>query len=122
MPHITIGFGDISKDNLSQIIPFLVERDFNWEITVNNLAFIYDTGTKQEMKSRFDISNEPVPGESSMEGLHRRPLTPELLEQVYRVHEEIMQGTNGRLFEDSTEIIRQQREERMRQLLGEDEK
>jgi len=121
MPHITIGFADISKENLSQIIPFLAERDFNWEITVTNIAFIYDTGTKQELKSRFDISNEPVPGETSMEGLHRRPLAPELLEQVYRVHEEIMQGTNGRLFEDSTEIIRQQREERTRQLMGEDE-
>jgi len=121
MPHITIGFGDISKENLSQIIPFLAERDFNWEITVNNIAFIYDTGTKQEMKSRFDISNEPVPGKSSMERLHRRPLTPELLEQVHRVREEIMQRTNGLLFEDSTEIIQQQREERTRQLMGEDE-
>lgn len=121
VPHITVGFGDISKENLSQIIPFLAERDFNWEITVNNLGLIYDTGIKQELKSRFDITNEPVPGESSMEGLHRRPLTPELLEQVYRVREQIIQGTNGRLFEDSTEIIRQQREERTRQLLGEDE-
>ncbi len=121
MPHITIGFGDISKENLSQIIPFLAERDFNWEITVNNLALIYDMGTKQEMKSRFDITNEPVPSKSSMEGLHRRPLTPEFLEQVYRVREQIMQGTNGKLFEDSTEIIRQQREERTRQLMGEDE-
>lgn len=121
MPHITIGFGDISKENLSHIIPFLAERDFNWEITINNVALIYDTGTKQELKSRFDITNEPVPGESSMEGLHRRPLTPELLKQVYRVREQIMQRTNGKLFEDSTEIIRQQREERTRQLLGEDE-
>ena len=69
VPHITIGFGDISKDNLSQIIPFLAERDFSWEITINNIALIYDTGTKQEMKSRFDITHEPVPGESSMEGL-----------------------------------------------------
>ncbi len=121
MPHITIDFGDISKDNLSQIIPFLAERNYNWEFTVNNIALIYDTGIRQELKSRFDITNEPVPGESGMEGLHRRPLTPELLEQVYRVREEIMQGTNGRLFEDSTEIIRQQREERTRQLMGEDE-
>jgi hypothetical protein len=121
MPHITIGFGDISKENLSQIIPFLAERDFNWEFTVNNIARIYDTGTKQELKSRFDIANEPVPGESSMEGLHRRPLTPELLEQVYRVRERIRQETNGQLFEDSTEIIRQQREERTRQLMGEDD-
>ena len=82
MPHITIGFGDISQENLSHIIPFLAERDFDWEITVNNLAFIHDTGTKQEMKSRFEITSEPVHGKSSMEGLHRRPLTPELLEQV----------------------------------------
>ncbi len=121
MPHITIGFGDISKDNLSQIIPFLAERDFNWEITVNNLAFIHDTGTKQEMKSRFDITHEPVPGESSMEGLHRRPLTPELLKQVYRVRERIMQESKGHVFEDSAELIRQMREERTRQLMGEDE-
>jgi hypothetical protein len=121
MPHITIGFGDISKDKLSQIIPFLAERNYNWEITVNNIALIYDAGTKQELKSRFDINYEPVPGESSMEGLHRRPLTPELLEQVYRVRERIRQETNGQMFEDSTEIIRQQREERTRQLLGEDE-
>jgi len=62
MPHITIGFGDISKENLSQIIPFLAERNFNWEITVNNIALIYDTGTKQELKSCFDITKEPVPG------------------------------------------------------------
>ena len=121
MPHITIGFGDIGKENLSQIIPLLAERDFSWEITVHNLALIYDAGTKQELKSRFDITNEPVPDESSMRRVHRRPLTSELLEQVYRVRERIRLETNGRLFEDSTEIIRQQREERTRQLLGEDE-
>ena len=121
MPHITIGFGDISKDKLLQMIPLLAERDFNWEITVNNIALIYDTGTKQEMKSRFDITNEPVPGESSMERVHWHPVTPELLEQVYRVREQIMQESKGKIFEDSTEIIRQQREERTRQLMGEDE-
>ena len=121
VPHITIGFGDISKDKLSQMIPLLAERDFNWDITVNNIAFIHDTGTKQELKTRFDITNEPVPGKSSMEELHRRHVTPEFMEQVYRVREQIMQGTNGKLFEDSTEIIRQQREERTRQLMGEDE-
>jgi hypothetical protein len=98
-----------------------IERDFNWEIIVNNISFFYNTGTEQEMKSRFDITDEPVHEESSMERLHRRPLSSELLEQVYRVHEEIMQGTQGRLFEDSTEIIRQQREERTQHLMGEDE-
>ena len=120
MPHITIGFGDISKDKLSQMISLLAERDFNWEITVNNIALIYDSGTKQEMKSRFDITNEPVPGQSSMERVHWHPVTPELLEQGYRVRERIRQESNGYVFEDSTEIIRQQREERTRQLMGED--
>src|SRR6266704_4044580 len=121
MPHITIGFGDISKDNLSQIIPFLAERDFSWEITVDNIALIYDTGTKQEMKSRFDITGEPGPGESSMEGLHWHPITSEFLEQLDRVRERIMQESNGFIFEDSAESIRQQREERTRQLKGKDE-
>jgi 2'-5' RNA ligase len=120
MPHITIGFGDISKDKLLQMIPLLAERDFNWEITVNNIALIYDTGTKQEMKSRFDITNEPVPGESSMEGLHWHPITSDIIEQLDRVRERIRQESNGYVFEDSTEIIRQQREERTRQLMGED--
>jgi 2'-5' RNA ligase len=55
MPHITIGFGDINKVNLSHIVRSLTERDFNWEITVDNVALIYDTGTKQELKSRFDF-------------------------------------------------------------------
>src|SRR6266705_1957582 len=121
MPHITIGFGDISKDNLSQIIPFLAERDFNWEITVNNLALIYDTGIKQELKSRFDITGEPGPGESSMEGLTWHPIPSDIIEQLDRVRERIRQESNGYVFEDSTKIIRQRREERTRQLMGEDE-
>jgi len=41
MPHITIGIGDINKDNLPHIVRFLVERDFNWEITVDNIGLIY---------------------------------------------------------------------------------
>ena len=55
MPHITIGFGDINKENLSHIVWSLAERDFSWEITVDNVALIYDTGAKQELRSRFDF-------------------------------------------------------------------
>jgi 2'-5' RNA ligase superfamily len=42
VPHITIGFGDMKKGDLSQIVRLLVERDFNWEITVDNVALIYN--------------------------------------------------------------------------------
>jgi 2'-5' RNA ligase len=116
MPHITIGFGDMNKDNLSRIIPWLAERAFNWEITINNLALIYDTGTKQELKARFDISNQPIPGESSMRGVHRRPVTQETIEQFRRIREKILQERQGKPFEDSTELIRQMREERTKYL------
>ncbi len=121
MPHITIGFGDINKENLPSIVRWLNERDFTWEITVNNIAFIQDTGTEQVLKARFEITNEPVPGESSMKNLHRHRLTPELLQQILQIHEQIKRNTNGRVFEDSAELIRQQREERTRQLMGEEE-
>lgn len=55
MPHITIGFGDLNADTLSQIVRLLAERVYNWEITVDNLALIYDTGTRQVLKSRFEL-------------------------------------------------------------------
>ena len=55
IPHITIGTGDINKFNLPTIIRSLSKRNFNWEITINNIAFIHDTGTKQELRSRFDF-------------------------------------------------------------------
>lgn len=121
MPHITIGFGDINRENLPPIARWLNERDFHWEITVNNIAYIQDTGTEQVLKARFEITNEPVPGESSMKDLHYHPLTPEQFQEILELHERIKRNTNGRVFEDSAELIRQQREERTRQLMGEEE-
>jgi 2'-5' RNA ligase len=116
MPHITIGFADITKENLSQIIPFLADRNFNWEITVNNIALIYDTGTKQVLKSRSDFTGQP-----SLEELHGHPIPADILEQLDRIGERVLQENNGLIFEDSSGKIWQQREERIRQLRGEDE-
>jgi len=45
----------LNSDNLAQIIRHLSERDFNWRITVDNIALIYDTGTAQELKYRFEL-------------------------------------------------------------------
>lgn len=58
MPHITIGFGDLNADILSKIVNYLNERDFAWDITIDNIALIYDTGTKQELHSRFTFKSE----------------------------------------------------------------
>ena len=62
MPHITIGFGDLNKNKLSQIVRYLSEHNFNWEIIVDNIALIYDIGSKQELRSHFDFG-KPSPYE-----------------------------------------------------------
>ena len=65
------------------------------------------------------ILDEGVPKDESTTQRERRPVTRDFLESVYRVRERIMQESKGQLFEDSAELIRQQREERTRQLMGE---
>jgi hypothetical protein len=117
MPHITIGFGDITSENLPGIMHWLSERDFTWEFTVDNLAIIYDTDGKQELHSRYDIKNKPVPGPFRMERLQAKPLSREKLERVLKVREEIIAHTDGVSFEDSTEAVRRMREERTEYLM-----
>lgn len=63
-----------------------------------------------------NILEENVPEEVSIKQRQRKLLTRETLEHVYEVHEQIMEHTNRRIFEDSTEIIRQMREERSQEL------
>ena len=62
------------------------------------------------------ILEENVPDEASIIQRPSKPLTREILEHVYQVREEIMEHTNRRIFEDSTELIRQMREERSQEL------
>jgi hypothetical protein len=62
------------------------------------------------------ILDETVPDEASMTQQEEYLVTPEFLEQVYRVRERIIQESGGHIFEDSAERIRQQREERTRYL------
>jgi hypothetical protein len=62
------------------------------------------------------ILEKNVPDEASIIQRPSKPLTREILEHVYQVREEIMEHTNRRIFEDSTELIRQMREERSQEL------
>jgi predicted DNA binding CopG/RHH family protein len=62
------------------------------------------------------ILERSVPHEVSLTEQEEHPVTPEFLEQVYRVRERIMRESKGQLFEDSAELIRQMREERTKYL------
>lgn len=46
-----------------------------------------------------------------------RPVTRKTLEAVDRIRERIMQGRNGRLFEDSAKLIRKERIKRTKHLM-----
>jgi len=64
------------------------------------------------------ILEQVVPQEASMAQTQRerRYATPETVQRVLRVRERLMQESKGELFEDSTELLRKQREERTRYL------
>lgn len=61
-----------------------------------------------------DILEQNVPEETSIMQPHRIP--DDFLEKVYRVRERIIRESKGQLFDDSAELVRQQREERTRYL------
>lgn len=53
--HITLAQWDIRADNLGAIISYLCERPLEWEITVDNLALLYQEqpGARAEMRFRI---------------------------------------------------------------------
>ncbi len=67
-----------------------------------------------------NILEQVVPETGTTDEEEEHPLTPDFLEQVYRVREAVIKDSKGEPFEDSTEIIRQMREERTRYLMGEE--
>jgi 2'-5' RNA ligase len=55
LPHITLAFGDIHKDNLPDVIRLLSERPLHWHISIDNLSFIEDTAHGQTVRFRFEF-------------------------------------------------------------------
>ena len=61
------------------------------------------------------ILDEAVPEEANITR-QWHPLPPDFMQQVYQVREQVIRDSKGEIFEDSTELIRQMREERSREL------
>jgi 2'-5' RNA ligase len=55
VPHITLVFGDAAPDRLPDVLRLLGARSFNWDIAVDNLALIYDSGAGQAVHARFAL-------------------------------------------------------------------
>ncbi|MGH9903221.1 MAG: 2'-5' RNA ligase family protein, partial [Pyrinomonadaceae bacterium] len=56
MPHITLAHGDVDWEKLVEIVRALRDRQFHWEVKVNNLSIIYDTGAEQGLRCRFNFN------------------------------------------------------------------
>jgi 2'-5' RNA ligase len=57
-PHITLAEHDIEPENLARIITRLASRQLFWEIPVSNLAIIWDTGTRQELRYQIPFQHQ----------------------------------------------------------------
>jgi len=55
VPHVTLGHGDISQQNLPDVIRELAPRDFHWEIEVDNLAVISSSGAAEGLHMRIPL-------------------------------------------------------------------
>lgn len=65
------------------------------------------------------ILEEAVPKNANMLQQDGHPVTHEAIERLHRLRIQIGQENKGEPFEDSAELLRQQREERTRYLMGE---
>ena len=53
MPHITLAQGDLTPQNLPDVIRLLNDRNFAWEIEINNLTLL----STEMIKARFDFDS-----------------------------------------------------------------
>ena len=55
VPHITLAQSNIDYDQLCSVVRSLGSRNFHWDVTVDNLSLIYDTGEQQGMRCRYNF-------------------------------------------------------------------
>ena len=53
MPHITLAHFDLTPPLLGEIVAALADRDFEWEIPIDTVALIWDTGKPHDLGYRF---------------------------------------------------------------------
>src|SRR5712691_9268219 len=65
----------------------------------------------------MDEQKQQPDDETNEAQVRRRPVSREAFEHLLRFREELIKETNGHIFEDSVEILRQEREKRTKQLM-----
>lgn len=47
---------DLKRDLSAELLPFLLKRELQWEITIDNVCLLHDTGERQLLEERFDLT------------------------------------------------------------------
>lgn len=55
IPHVTLTYSELCTTELAKVICNLGARDFNWELAVDNISVLYDTGTERGLHARFNL-------------------------------------------------------------------
>lgn len=56
VPHISLAFGDVTKENIGTVLEKLSFMNFNWNFEVDNISFIHElAGQIGELEYRFDF-------------------------------------------------------------------
>ncbi len=59
LPHITLAYGDVTQEKLACAMGKLSDRPFNWEISINHLALVYQPeGQQRWLSDRFDFGQK----------------------------------------------------------------
>ncbi len=53
------------RDLSKALLEYLLQRDWAWEMRIDNLSLLHDTGTRQELALRFDFGGERTAPRSS---------------------------------------------------------
>lgn len=55
VPHITLAQGDLSTEQMPDVLRYLSQMTFDWVIEVNNLALVFAEGLEQGIKREFPL-------------------------------------------------------------------
>jgi 2'-5' RNA ligase len=63
VPHITLGHGDVTRENLAQVIQVLSRWDYTWRIPIDNVALLFNPGDARHdiLQYRFPLTGVPAP-------------------------------------------------------------
>jgi 2'-5' RNA ligase len=57
IPHITLAYNDLTNENVGCAFRSLVFQSFNWEINIDNLIFITQTGDQTAETGKYQLGS-----------------------------------------------------------------